>query len=76
MARLPAGGRGEDRWQGPYRFIPDTNAHVSVIDTSGEAPISKVRLDGAMRVGMFQLDLEEVSFSDVAPAPDPTPASR
>jgi len=38
---------------------------------SGEAPISRARVDGPIRMGGFTLDLEEVSFSDVAPGPVP-----
>ena len=38
---------------------------------AGEFPISVARVDGAIELGKFKLDLDEVRFSDVRPGPGP-----
>ncbi len=37
----------------------------------GEFPISSARVNGAIELGQYRLDLAQVRFSDVAPGPEP-----
>jgi hypothetical protein len=38
----------------------------------GEFPVSSARVDGTIELGKYNLDLEEVRFSDARPGPGPT----
>jgi len=38
---------------------------------NGEAPVTKARVDGAIVIGRYTLDLAEVSFADLRPLPGP-----
>ena len=37
----------------------------------GEFPVSSARVDGAIELGKYKLDLDEVRFSDARPGPGP-----